>query len=76
MQQITTYGSTAATPEDSLNHWHKLADYRGTYSYNPVAVMILPAAKTVRHLAVRTGHSEGILSLKEVQVFGCLSTCS
>ena len=73
MQQMAIYGSTANTsaPEDPPNNWDNLAEYQGTDSYNPVAVMILPTTKTVRHLAVMTGDDEGIISLKEVQVFGC-----
>ena len=74
MQKMTIYGSTAdtSTPAALPNNWDKLAEYKGTYQYNPVAVMILPTTKTVRYLAVMTGNDEGIISLKEVQVFECL----
>ena len=71
---MTIYGSTAdtTTPGSPPHNWNKLAEYKGTYQYNPVAVMILPTTKTVRHLAVMTGNGEGIINLKEVQVFDCL----
>ena len=74
MMNMTIYGSTdyMPTPGSTPNTWDKLAEYKGTDSYNPVAVMILPTAKTVRHLAVLTNNPEGIINLKEVQVFGCL----
>ena len=74
MQQITIYSATddTSTPRAPPNNWNKLAECNGTDSYNPVAVMILPTAKTVRHLAVMTGNWEGIINLKEVQVFGCI----
>ena len=71
---MTIYGSTADTtvPGAPPNNWDKLAEYQGTYSYNPVAVMILPTTKTVRHLAVMTDYYYDIINLKEVQVFDCL----
>ena len=71
---MTIYGSTAntSTPGAPTNNWDKLAEYNGTDSYNPVAVILLPTTKSVRYLAVRTGNTEGIINLKEVQVFGCL----
>ena len=74
MTNMTIYGSTDDMPAlgRTPNTWDKLAQYKGNDSYNPVAVMILPTAKTVRHLAVMTDNPEGIINLKEVQVFGCL----
>ena len=77
MQQMTIYGSTAdmATPGAPPSNWDNLTEYKGTDSHNPVAVIILPTAKTVRHLSVMTGNDEGIISLKEVQVFACIRKC-
>ena len=73
MRKMTIYGFTEDfPPANPPNNWTKLAEYKGTDYYNPVAVMILPTAKTVRHLAVMTGNDEGIVNLKEVQVFKCL----
>ena len=71
---MTIFGSAAdtSTPGTPPNNWNNLAEYQGTDNYNPVAVMILPTTKTVRHLAVMTDNAEGIINLKEVQVFGCL----
>ena len=71
LQNITLYGSNISDPTDPPSGWTNLSYYKGSDIYGPVAIMMLPEGSKVRHLSVMTAHEEGIITLKEVQVFSC-----
>ena len=71
LQQITLYGSNSSDPTNPPSGWTNLSYYKGSDTYCPVAVIMLPEGTKVRHLSIMTAHKEGIITLKEVQVFSC-----
>ena len=71
LQQITLYGSNSSDPTNPPSGWTNLSYYKGSDTYCPVAVIMLPEGTKVRHLSIMTAHREGIITLKEVQVFAC-----
>ena len=72
LQKITLYGSNSSDPTNPPSGWTNLSYYKRSDTYGPVAIMVLPEVIKVRHLSVMTAHAEGIITLKEVQVFPCL----